>query len=201
MNARRGLAPDVERLGTRGVEQLLRLLQEPQRARLAGVAVSWRGAVSGRLLLPLPWMQRKPYYHACLENRLAEMEEVCDVRIAVENMPQRRVLGVSLPLEPVLALMEATGIRIDTAYLADTAVGSQDPAGPNGPGFGAAFLRVDGGEGAETATGGNGQGGGIYNDAAILSLTSSTTALNRAQGGSGQGRGNQGEGLGGGIFN
>ena len=35
-------------------------------------------------------------------------------------------------------------------------MGSQDPAGPNGPGFGAAFLRVDGGEGAETASGGNG---------------------------------------------
>jgi sugar phosphate isomerase/epimerase len=65
--------------------------------RLAGVVVRWDGALSGRVLLPLPWSQRKPWYRACVEGRLADLEAASGVRIAVENMPQRRALGVSLP--------------------------------------------------------------------------------------------------------
>ena len=66
--------------------------------RLAAMTVSWHGALSGRLLLPLPWVQRKPWYRACVGKRLDELEAGSGVRIAVENMPQRRVMGVSLPL-------------------------------------------------------------------------------------------------------
>lgn len=65
---------------------------------LAGVVVQWHGVVSGRVLLPLPWSQRTPWYRACVEGRLDEMEAAAGARIAVENMPQRRALGVSLPV-------------------------------------------------------------------------------------------------------
>jgi sugar phosphate isomerase/epimerase len=65
--------------------------------RLAGVVVRWNGALTGRFGFPLPWVQRKPWYRALAEGRLAELEAASGVRIAVENMPQRRVLGVSLP--------------------------------------------------------------------------------------------------------
>jgi sugar phosphate isomerase/epimerase len=66
--------------------------------RLAGIVVRWSGALSGRFGLPLPWVQRKPWYRALAEERLAEMEATSGVRIAVENMPWRGLLGVSLPL-------------------------------------------------------------------------------------------------------
>jgi sugar phosphate isomerase/epimerase len=65
--------------------------------RLAGVIVRWNGALSGQFGLPLPWVQRKPWYRALAEGRLAEMEAAPGVRIAVENMPQRSFMGLSLP--------------------------------------------------------------------------------------------------------
>jgi sugar phosphate isomerase/epimerase len=65
--------------------------------RLAGVVVRWNGALSGRLGFALPWTQRKPWYRLLAQDRLAELEAASGVRIAVENMPQRRALGVSLP--------------------------------------------------------------------------------------------------------
>jgi sugar phosphate isomerase/epimerase len=65
---------------------------------LAGVVVRWDGAVAGGFGSPLPWIQRKPWYRALAEGRLAEMEAKSGVRIAVENMPQRRALGFSLPV-------------------------------------------------------------------------------------------------------
>jgi sugar phosphate isomerase/epimerase len=65
--------------------------------RLAGLVLQWYGMHSGRLLLPVPWFQRGPYYRLLAEGGLAEMEEQSDVAIAVENMPDRRVLGISLP--------------------------------------------------------------------------------------------------------
>jgi sugar phosphate isomerase/epimerase len=64
--------------------------------RLAGIVARWDGALSGRFGLPLPWVQRKPWYRALAEGRLAEMEAASGVRIAVENMPRRGLLGVSL---------------------------------------------------------------------------------------------------------
>jgi sugar phosphate isomerase/epimerase len=66
--------------------------------RLAGLVVSWYGALSGRFLLPLPWYQRDSYYRALATDRLVEMGASSGVRIAVENMPQRRIFGLSMPL-------------------------------------------------------------------------------------------------------
>jgi sugar phosphate isomerase/epimerase len=66
--------------------------------KLAGVVVRWYGALEGRFALPLPWFQRGGYYRLLLKGRLAEMEAVSGVHIAVENMPARRFLGVPLPL-------------------------------------------------------------------------------------------------------
>jgi sugar phosphate isomerase/epimerase len=65
--------------------------------RLAGLVLQWYGVRSGRLLLPLPVFQRGPYYRLLAEGGLAEMEQASGVEIAVENMPDRRVLGISLP--------------------------------------------------------------------------------------------------------
>jgi sugar phosphate isomerase/epimerase len=65
--------------------------------RLAGIIVRYNGAFSGQFSLPLPWSQRKPWYYACVGGGLAELEATSGVRIAVENMPRRGALGVSLP--------------------------------------------------------------------------------------------------------
>jgi sugar phosphate isomerase/epimerase len=65
---------------------------------LARLTVQWYGAFSGRFHLPLPWVQRKPWYHACAGDGLAEMEAASGVRIAVENMPRRRFLGIAQPI-------------------------------------------------------------------------------------------------------
>ncbi len=55
---------------------------------------------------------------------------------------------------------DKTGLTIGGGtYAADTAVGSQEAAAAGGPNFGEAMRRVDGDEGTETTTGGNGIGG------------------------------------------
>jgi sugar phosphate isomerase/epimerase len=65
--------------------------------KLAGLVVRWYGALKGRFSLPLPWFQRGGYYRLLRDGSLAEMEAISGVHIAVENMPARWFLGVSLP--------------------------------------------------------------------------------------------------------
>jgi sugar phosphate isomerase/epimerase len=88
--------------------------------RLARLAVHWSGVYSGRFFLTLPWSQRKPWYRVLAEGRLSEREAVSGVRIAVENMPQRRALGVSLPLywfnRPEL-MTEFPHVTLDTTHV------------------------------------------------------------------------------------
>jgi sugar phosphate isomerase/epimerase len=87
---------------------------------LAGILVQWNGALSGRFVLPLPWVQRKPWYRVLAEGRLAELEAESGVRIAVENMPQRRALGVSLPIHWFNRPERMTGfphVTLDTTHV------------------------------------------------------------------------------------
>ena len=59
-----------------------------------------------------------------------------------------------------------------------------------------------GGAGADGSDGGNGLGGGVYNDAASsLRLERSTITANHANGGDGGEGGSDGEGIGGGVYN
>jgi sugar phosphate isomerase/epimerase len=67
--------------------------------RLARLAINWHsGAHSGSVYLPVPGYRREPWHRRLAEGRLAEMEAASGVQIAVENMPQRRFLGWSMPL-------------------------------------------------------------------------------------------------------
>ena len=66
--------------------------------RVYGVTWRWFGARSRRVFFPVFWPRREPYYRLLRDGRLPEMESEAGVRIAVENMPDRRFLGLSLPL-------------------------------------------------------------------------------------------------------
>jgi sugar phosphate isomerase/epimerase len=67
--------------------------------RIYWLTCRWHGARSRRALFPVFWPRREAYY--CLlrrEDRLAQMEADTGVIVAIENMPARRLLGMSLPL-------------------------------------------------------------------------------------------------------
>jgi len=66
--------------------------------RVYGVRVAWFGPRARSAFLPVFWPRRGPYYDLLREGGLARMEETSGVAICVENMPSRRMLGVSLPL-------------------------------------------------------------------------------------------------------
>lgn len=66
--------------------------------RLYGIVAQWHGSRSRRFLLPVPWSRRGAYYDLLRNDGLAEIEAASGLTIAVENMPDRRFLGFSLPL-------------------------------------------------------------------------------------------------------
>ena len=66
--------------------------------RVYALIVQWHGTRPRRHMLPIPWPRREPYYHLLRGGALAEMEADLGVTIAVENMPDRRFLGLSIPL-------------------------------------------------------------------------------------------------------
>ena len=49
-----------------------------------------------RILLPVPLVRRGPYYYFVRDGRLRELETSSRVTIAVENMPARRLLGMTV---------------------------------------------------------------------------------------------------------
>jgi sugar phosphate isomerase/epimerase len=89
--------------------------------RAYGLIVEWQGARTRRLFLPVLWPRREPYYRLVRDaERLAEMEADTGVTIAVENMPDRRFLGLSLPLywfNHVDALARMTHLTLDTTHI------------------------------------------------------------------------------------
>ena len=66
--------------------------------RVYGLRVEWHGSRPRQAFLPLFWPRREPYYHLLSGDGLAQLEADSGVMIAVENMPARRLLGISLPL-------------------------------------------------------------------------------------------------------
>lgn len=67
--------------------------------RVYGIRIEWFGSRTRRFFWPILWPRRKPYYHLLRDReRWAAYESDSGVRIAVENMPARRFLGISVPL-------------------------------------------------------------------------------------------------------
>jgi hypothetical protein len=61
--------------------------------------------------------------------------------------------------------------------------------------------KARGGDGGVGATGGDGDGGGLYNDSrSTISLTGATLEYNLALGGEGGSGGSDGDGIGGGVY-
>jgi sugar phosphate isomerase/epimerase len=66
--------------------------------RLGDVVVQWKGFANGRIRVYLPWPRRGPFYQFVVGGGLEAMEAESGVTIAIENMPRRDLLGVSVPL-------------------------------------------------------------------------------------------------------
>jgi len=67
--------------------------------RVYGIRLEWFGQRGRQVFWPILWPRRAPYYDL-LRNRerWAEYESDSGLHIAVENMPARRFLGISVPL-------------------------------------------------------------------------------------------------------
>ena len=49
-----------------------------------------------RVVLPIPWLRREPYFYYLRDGRLQQLESSSGVIVAVENMPAHRFLGLTL---------------------------------------------------------------------------------------------------------
>jgi len=62
--------------------------------RISGLEVRMMGFRSRRFFLPIPWKRRGAYYRFLREGRIQQMGSTRGVRIALENMPARHLLGI-----------------------------------------------------------------------------------------------------------
>jgi sugar phosphate isomerase/epimerase len=89
--------------------------------RVYGILFQWHGARPRWALLPVFWPRREPYYHLLRhEERLARMEADSGVKIAIENMPARRLLGIPLSLywfNCVSELSRFPHVTLDTTHI------------------------------------------------------------------------------------
>jgi sugar phosphate isomerase/epimerase len=89
--------------------------------RVYGIVCQWHGAKPRWVLLPVFLPRRGPYYHLLRhEERLAQMEADSGVKIAVENMPARRLLGIPLSLywfNRVSELSRFPHLTLDTTHI------------------------------------------------------------------------------------
>jgi len=87
--------------------------------RFHGIRVEFFGMAKRSILLPLPLPMSKQY-DRFLRNGLARFEEEEGVRIGVENMPAKRVLGKRVEihsLNTVEHLSGMSGVTLDTTHL------------------------------------------------------------------------------------
>ena len=49
-----------------------------------------------RVVLPIPWLRRDPYFYYLRDGRLQQLESSSGIIVAVENMPAHRFLGLTL---------------------------------------------------------------------------------------------------------
>lgn len=66
--------------------------------RMNDMAIRWQGFLNGYLRVFFPWQRKDSLYRLMTDGRLEALERSSGVTIAVENLPRRAVLGVSLPL-------------------------------------------------------------------------------------------------------
>jgi sugar phosphate isomerase/epimerase len=87
--------------------------------RLHGIKLEFFGLAKGPMLLPLPFPVSKDY-DRFLQNGLARFEGEEGVRIGVENMPAKRVLGRRVDihnLNTLDVLSSLPGVTLDTTHL------------------------------------------------------------------------------------
>ena len=65
--------------------------------RFYALILQWHGPRHRRIMLPILWPRREAYFHLLRGEGLPQMEADLGVTIAVENMPDRRFFGLSLP--------------------------------------------------------------------------------------------------------
>jgi sugar phosphate isomerase/epimerase len=88
--------------------------------RVYAISVQWNGTRTRRWFLPVPGPRREPYYHLLRDGALSDLEVRSGVTIAVENMPARRLLGVSLPLywfNSPLKMRRFAHVTLDTTHV------------------------------------------------------------------------------------
>ena len=66
--------------------------------KLKDIAVLFRGAVHGKLRILLPWPVKDGAYRFFAEGGIRQLERETGVTIAVENMPRRIYMGMTIPL-------------------------------------------------------------------------------------------------------
>lgn len=66
--------------------------------RMNDMAIRWQGFFSGRLRVFFPWQRKDSLYRFLTDGSLEALEQASGVNIAVENLPRRAVMGISLPL-------------------------------------------------------------------------------------------------------
>ena len=87
--------------------------------RIWGVRVELLGFGTGSLLLPIPLPNDRGYRHFLLDD-LPQFEQAAGVRVGVENMPAKRILGrkVSLwALNRISVLERMPHLTLDTSHL------------------------------------------------------------------------------------
>lgn len=96
--------------------------------RVGGLEVRMMGFRSCRFFLPVPGKLRGAYYRFLREGRFQQMEASSGVKIALENMPLRHILGIPFnafwfnrPLE----LLRFPSLTLDTTHLGTFGI---DPA-------------------------------------------------------------------------
>ena len=96
--------------------------------RIGGLEMRMIGFRGRRLFLPVPWKRRGAYYRFLREGRFQQMQSSKGVRIAVENMPARHILGFPFnafwfnrPME----LLRFPSLTMDTTHLGTFGI---DPA-------------------------------------------------------------------------
>lgn len=89
--------------------------------RVYALSCQWHGAHPRRVFIPVFWPRREPYYQLLRSpERLAEIEADTGVVIAVENMPVRHFLGLSLPmywLNNLEQLARFSHLTLDTTHI------------------------------------------------------------------------------------
>ena len=88
--------------------------------RICGLIGHWYAPRPRRVLLPVFWIRREPYYYFLRDGLLEQLEAESGVVIAVENEPRRRAMGIKVALHwfsDLDDLLRFAHLALDTAHL------------------------------------------------------------------------------------